>query len=362
MLLISMPINVNQEYTPRKLKLMKKKSLYNLFFILDFLYLFIISIVFYFTLTINTNRVIHIPSGSVNNIVSYLSSTSYNLNILDNIALRIIGKPQSGWIDLQAKHMTKYDFLYKLTTSKAAMKAIKLTPGETSYFFLRDLSKQLNLDLEKLEKSYKKYSYKTDGNILAETYHLPLGMSEDRVIFFLINYTNRKYKTFSKKVVAHYDKQKWYKYITIASIIQKEAASIDEMPLISSVIHNRLTKQMKLQMDGTLNYGKYSHTVVTKKRIKSDSSDFNTYQIKGLPSSPVCAVSFDAIKAAIFPKKTNYLYFVKSKNNNRHLFTTSYKKHKNNIQQNQIIKKPKLRKETVTKKRKSIKNIWKSVH
>ncbi|MBD3790462.1 MAG: endolytic transglycosylase MltG [Campylobacterales bacterium] len=46
----------------------------------------------------------------------------------------------------------------------------------------------------------------------------------------------------------------------IASIIQKESNNISEMPAISSVIQNRLKTNMRLQMDSTLNYGKYSHT------------------------------------------------------------------------------------------------------
>ena len=48
------------------------------------------------------------------------------------------------------------------------------------------------------------------------------------------------------------------------------------MPKVSSVIYNRLKKDMPLQMDGTLNYGKYSHIKVTPKRIKTDKSGFNT--------------------------------------------------------------------------------------
>jgi UPF0755 protein len=147
------------------------------------------------------------------------------MNILDNILLTLLGSPQSGWINLKNTSMTKYDFLYKLTTSKAAIKTITLKPGETYYFLLKQLETKLNLSHAKLSKAYQKYSYKLDGNILAESYNIPLGMNEDRVIFFLIDYTNKQYKKYSNKILGHYDKKKWYIYLTIASIIQKESAS-----------------------------------------------------------------------------------------------------------------------------------------
>ncbi len=110
------------------------------------------------------------------------------------------------------------------------------------------------------------------------------------------------------------------------------------MPTVSSVIHNRLKKGMKLQMDGTLNYGKYSHIKITSQRIKEDNSSYNTYKNRGLPEHPICAVSLDAIKAAIFPAKTDYLYFVKNEKNGLHSFSKSYKEHVNNINKNRIIK------------------------
>ena len=78
------------------------------------------------------------------------------------------------------------------------------------------------------------------------------------------------------------------------------------MPIVSSVIHNRLKKGMKLQMDGTLNYGIYSNEVVTAERIRDDNTTYNTYKVVGLPTDPVCAVSLEAIKAAIFPVKSDY--------------------------------------------------------
>ena len=97
-------------------------------------------------------------------------------------------------------------------------------------------------------------------------------------------------------------------------------------PIVSSVIYNRLKKRMKLQMDGTLNYGRFSHVKVTPSRIREDKSEYNTYKIKGLPPYPVSSVSKDAIFAAIFPKKTEYLYFVKSKKS-KHTFSRTYKEH-----------------------------------
>jgi len=102
------------------------------------------------------------------------------------------------------------------------------------------------------------------------------------------------------------------------------------MPIVASVIYNRLKIDMPLQMDGTLNYGEYSHIKVTPKRIKNDKSRFNTYLNKGLPPYPICSVSIDAINASLNPQKTDYLYFMKNKQG-VHDFTNSYREHLKNI-------------------------------
>lgn len=87
-------------------------------------------------------------------------------------------------------------------------------------------------------------------------------------------------------------------------------------------------------MDGTLNYGKYSNSVVTADRIRNDESSYNTYKNRGLPKDPVCAVSLDSIKAAIFPVKSNYLYFVRDNKTGLHKFSNDYETHQNNINAN----------------------------
>ena len=300
------------------------------------------------TLEVNTKRVIFIPKGSTNYIVTYLDKNNYDMNILDKITMKLLGYPQSGWIDLKTTNMTKIEFLYRLTTSKAALKKVTLIPGETYYFFLQDLAQTLNISTSRLFEVYAKKAYKLDGNIIADTYYLPIGMNEEELIEHLLEITDKKYEKLSKKIFGLYNREKWYQYVTIASIIQKESASKEEMHLISSVIHNRINKGMKLQMDGTLNYGKYSHVTVTPQMIQNDKTQFNTYKNKGIPNDPICAIEFEAIRSAIFPTKTNYLYFMKSTKGDGHNFSSSYKGHIANIKTVQRYNKSGKKQETNT--------------
>lgn len=299
-----------------------------------------IIILFYVTLPVYSTKVIYIPKGSTSSIISYLTKSGYELNSIDSALIRFLGYPQQGWIDFKVNKMTKADFLYKLVTSKAALIEVTLIPGETYHFFLKDIARLMNLSEEKLLAEYQKYAFKDDGNILAESYSFPLGMSEENLIYYLINYTSRRYEEVSRKIFGDYNQQTWYYYISIASIIQKEAASIEEMPMVASVIYNRLNKGMPLQMDGTLNYGIYSHEKITATRIREDKSYYNTYLNKGIPPHPVCGVSIHAIKAAIFPSKTNYLYFVKDNSTNVHRFAGTYQEHVSNINNNPKVVAP----------------------
>lgn len=251
----------------------------------------------------------------------------------------MLGYPQSGWIDLKSTSMTKLDFLHKLTTSKAALRKVTLTPGQTYYFFLQDVAKTLHISQERLFELYFQLAYKKDGNIIADTYHLPIGMEEEQLLRHLLGITHTKYERLSTKIFGSYNQKNWYRYVTMASIIQKEAANIEEMPLVSSVIHNRLKKNMKLQMDGSLNYGEFSNTRVTPAMIQNDTSSYNTYKNRGIPDDPVCAIEFDAIKAAIFPAKTEFLYFVKNTQGDGHAFSKTYKEHRQNIQKLRNVKK-----------------------
>ena len=309
---------------------MIKKNVTIFEWILDIVVLTVISFIYYLNLPISTPKVIYIPQGSVTKIITHLHNKGLLLSSIDRVSLLFIGMPQHGWIDLQSSRMSRYDFLYQITHSKAALKEITLIPGETTYMFLQLSAKELNLSFETLYKLFLRYAPLKEGVLVPNTYAIPYGISEEGYIKLLLKLSDTQMQTWSKKIFGTYNKKKWFHIVTIASIIEKEASDENDMYYVSSVLYNRLKKGMKLQMDGTLNYGKYSHIKVTSKRIKNDTTNYNTYKNKGLPAYPICNVSFSAIKAAIFPKKTEYLYFVKGKDGH-HKYTRYYNTHKRNL-------------------------------
>jgi len=291
---------------------------------------FIISFAFYTTLPVKTTKTFLVPQGSISHIIAQLTKQGCALSVIDKYLLVLMGQPQSGWVNIGSSELNRVDFLYKLTTAKAKMGKITLIPGETKEIFLDIISKKLGLNKVKLDSYYKRFSKYPEAGIYADTYYVPYGITEKHLMFFLTTESEKKYKEISKKVYGTYRQKQWLKILIIASIIQKEAANTEEMPIVASVIFNRLKKGMRLQMDGTLNYGKFSHTKVTPERIKNDTSRFNTYKYKGLPHSPIGAVNLSSLKAAMKPTTTNYLYFMKN-SQGVHDFTDTYKKHRKNI-------------------------------
>ncbi len=303
-----------------------KKSVW----IIEIVLLVCLAFIYYLAQPIDVKKVVHIPHGSVAKIITQLQEEQYALGRIDRYVLRLFGQPQSGWIDLGATRMSKADFFYKLCHSKAALKETTLVPGETTYMFLRQLAKEYRLNVARLEQAYKKQALYKEGFFVAQTYKLPIGINEEDLIVLLSHYALEWHKKFAQKFFGHFNTKQWYRYIRIASVVQKEAANKMEMPLVASVIYNRLKKRMRLQMDGTLNYDQYSHQKVTHKRIRQDKSIYNTYKHYGIPKEAVCIVSKEALIAAISPAKTDFLYFMKNKRG-VHDFTRYYSTHLKNL-------------------------------
>ena len=118
--------------------------------------------------------------------------------------------------------------------------------------------------------------------------------------------------------------------IILASIVEKETGAGFERPLVSSVFHNRLKKNMKLQTDPTILYGIMDQTGkevnnIRKKDILAPTA-YNTYVIRGLPPGPISNPGLESIKSVLHPAKSDYLYFV-SKNDGTHIFSRTYEEH-----------------------------------
>lgn len=122
--------------------------------------------------------------------------------------------------------------------------------------------------------------------------------------------------------------------LTIASIIQREAAGKSDMKLISGIIWNRLFSGMKLQIDATLQYAKGNEDDGWWKTVKSKDkyidSPYNTYLYKDLPPSAIANPGLAALDAAYNPEKTSCMYYLHDKKRKIHCSKT-YEEHKRNI-------------------------------
>lgn len=292
--------------------------------------IFIILLAFLFDLTTPTkfSGEIYIQSGSIKQIITNLPEQKINKTAFDPYILAKIGTPKEGYLDLGSENLSKIDLFYALTKAKPIMENITLIPGETTIIFLQNLANKYGVSLEEIKSEYNATSPFYEGFLIPQTYSIAKGKDAKSAIKQIGEFSLRFHNNLAKKYLnTELNSPKWQEILIKASIIQKEAANIDEMPLVASVIENRLAKNMKLQMDGTLNYGIYSHTKVTPKRIKDDNSSYNTYLNEGLPKSPICTVSKEAILAALNPAKTDYLYFMLDRKSGGHKFSKTYNEH-----------------------------------
>jgi UPF0755 protein len=123
--------------------------------------------------------------------------------------------------------------------------------------------------------------------------------------------------------------------VTLASLVEKEVNQDSERPLVAGVFLNRLAQRIPLATDPTVIYAallenRYRGTIYASD-LKSTST-YNTYNHTGLPPGPICNPGVAALRAALAPAKTDYLYFV-SDDNGHSRFSASLKEHTLQVQQ-----------------------------
>ena len=174
---------------------------------------------------------------------------------------------------------------------------------------------------------------KAEGYIFPDTYDFYIGEQASSVLKKLFsNFQSKWTKEFTaraKELGMTRDQ-----VITLASIIQREAKDSDEMPVVSSVLHNRLDHPElypQLQMNSTKEYitavNEYGLFNEVYYSIYLDA--YNTYAVTGLPAGPICNPGLSAIKAALYPKDTNYFFFCHDSDGNIYLAETAEEHQRN---------------------------------
>jgi UPF0755 protein len=116
-----------------------------------------------------------------------------------------------------------------------------------------------------------------------------------------------------------------YDVLTIASMIEKEAAAPEERPLVAAVIYNRLHNRMALGIDATLRYGLHIPPTESIHQSQLDNpTPYNTGKHTGLPPTPIASPGLASLQAAAHPAKVDYLYFVRKPDKKHHFFTASF--------------------------------------
>jgi UPF0755 protein len=123
-----------------------------------------------------------------------------------------------------------------------------------------------------------------------------------------------------------------YQTLIVASLIEREAVKVD-FGKISRVIYNRLQKDMRLQLDSTVNYVLDRPTLATSDEDRAKPGPYNTYKNTGLPPTPISVPSAEAIKAALNPEPGDYLFFVKCETDGQSCFANNIDDHNKNVAQ-----------------------------
>ncbi|MET8684473.1 endolytic transglycosylase MltG [Streptomyces sp. NPDC004732] len=169
-----------------------------------------------------------------------------------------------------------------------------------------------------------------EGYLFPATYPLSSQSTPASVLSYMVNTAGKKFGVGQVAAGADRNAVNVYQSVTIASMIEAEAGSKEEMGKVARVIYNRLDQGMPLQMDSTINYALNRSTLATSERDTKINSPYNTYARMGLPPTPIGNPGEEAMRAATNPTPGDWLYFVTVKPGDTR-FTSSFEEHQKNV-------------------------------
>ena len=156
-----------------------------------------------------------------------------------------------------------------------------------------------------------------EGYLFPDTYLIPKDTDIGMIVKQMRGTFDQKFATIN----TNNSKLTKQEIVILASLIEREAITDAEKPIIAGILLNRLNAGMALQVDATIQYAKGQNAItkkwwepVTLEEYKSITSSYNTYLHVGLPPGPISNPGLEALKAAASPAETNYLFYLHDKN------------------------------------------------
>jgi UPF0755 protein len=167
-----------------------------------------------------------------------------------------------------------------------------------------------------------------EGYLYPETYFLKWGIDEKTAVGEIIKmFKSQTDSLWQSDIIAGLSKED---IIILSSIIEAETSVKDERRLVSSVYHNRLKINMKLDADPTVIYGLGGLERPLYRKDLTKETPYNTYLMKGLPPTPINSPGIASISAALNPESTDYIFFVADEVGG-HIFSKTLREHNNAI-------------------------------
>jgi len=161
-----------------------------------------------------------------------------------------------------------------------------------------------------------------EGYLFPKTYRVKEGATAEDVIEMMLSQFDKEFE----QVDVEAGKARGLsipEIVTLASMIERETKVAKERPLVSSVIYNRLKRDMRLEIDATIEYVLPGNRLRLKNSHLRIDSPYNTYRNKGLPPGPIANPGLASLKAAVAPAKTDYIYYVLTGKDGSHTFATN---------------------------------------
>jgi len=148
-----------------------------------------------------------------------------------------------------------------------------------------------------------------EGYFFPDTYQIRKGATLAEIINKAVDNFNKKLTSDLRGEIERQGKT-IFEIVTMASLIEKEVKTKEDKELVSGILWKRLENNIPLQVDATITYITGKRTTKISKEETQIDSPYNTYKYLGLPIGPICNPGLESISAALYPKSSQYWYYL----------------------------------------------------